>query len=543
MQMHDDKKGIILALKGKIQKKIKENGIYYAVSFIIVLVMLNSYLAYHKKIVVEEHNQLLNEVIEIKQRLENIMLDVNLADLGFRGYMIIQSEKLLDPYTRTLREYNDNFDYLNRVLGKQGYDVAHVEMIRKSVADYMELVGSMVKMKDNNEVDRIVTIVDKDPGFIVWKTYMGLYEGVMGFESGLKAKSLARYNTVLWNTLVMQLMMLFLGIPILIGLIIRLKKNQSFRASLFKDLDESNKKYIFNPDVTVEEQNETAIINNMIDNLKQSSEFIKKISNGNFDVEWNGLNEENKSLNEHNIAGELVNMRVEMEKVKVNDEMRIWETEGLSKFSNTVRVHQHNISELGNNIISDLVKYMKANQGGLFILNADNESDKHLELLSCYAYDSKKYNDKRIEIGQGLIGQTVKEKKTLHLSEIPSNYMQITSGLGEATPKNLLIIPLKVNEQVEGVLELASFNEFKKHEVEFLEKLGEIIASGIMMLNTNDRTKVLLENSQAQEEEMRAQEEEMRQNMEELQATQEEMSRQKSELELEIANLKEQLDK
>ncbi len=532
-----------MTLKEKIQKKIKNNGVYYTVNFIIVLVLLNSYLAYHKKNVVAEHNQLSKDIVEIKQRLENIMLHVNLADLGFRGYMIIQSDKLLDPFTNTKNVYHENFDYLNEILGKQGYDVAHVEMIRKSVSDYMDLVGSMVEMKDNNEVDKIVTIVEKDPGYMVWKTYMGLYEGVMGFESGLKAKSLARYNTVLRNTLIMQLMMLFLGIPILIGLIIRLKKNKKFRASLFKDLDESNKKYIFNPDVTVKEQNEKAIINNMIDNLKQSSEFIKKISNGNFEVEWNGLNEENKGLNEHNIAGELVNMRVEMEKVKAADEMRIWETEGLSKFSNTVRIHQHNISELGNNIISDLVKYMKANQGGLFILNADNESDKHLALLSCYAYDSKKYNDKRIEIGQGLVGQTFKEKKTLHLSEIPSNYMQITSGLGEATPKNLLIIPLKVNEQVEGVLELASFNEFKNHEVEFLEKLGEIIASGIMMLNTNDRTKVLLENSQAQEEEMRAQEEEMRQNMEELQATQEEMSRQKSELELEIANLKEQLDK
>ncbi len=530
-----------MTLKGKIQKKIKDNGIYYAVNFIIVLILLNSYLVYYKKNVVAAHNQLSKDIVEIKQRLENIMLHVNLADLGFRGYMIIQNDKLLDPYTRTRNIYNKNFNQLNKLLGKQGYDLAKVEKIRKAVSEYMDLVGSMVKMKDSNENEKIRAIVEKDPGYDVWKTYMGLYKGVTGFESALQAKSLAQYNAVLRNSLIMQLMMLFLGIPVLIGLIIRLKKNKKFRASLFKELDDSNRKYIFNPDVTAKEQNEKAIINHMIDNLKQSSEFIKKISNGDFAVKWEGLNEENKGLNQHNIAGELVNMRAEMEKVKTADERRLWETEGLSQFSNTIRIHQDNISELANTIISDLVKYMKANQGGLFVLNADNESDKHLVLLSCYAYDSKKYNDKRIEIGQGLVGQTFKEKRTLHLTEIPGNYMQITSGLGDATPRNLLIIPLKVNEQVAGVLELASFHKFEKHEIKFLEKLSEIIASGIMMLNTNDRTKILLENSQAQEEEMRAQEEEMRQNMEELQATQEEMDRQKSELELEISDLKAQL--
>ncbi len=532
-----------MGIKEKIKKKIRDNDVYYAVSFIIVLILLNSFLAYHKKNVVAAHNHLSKNVREVKQSLENIMLHVHLADLGFRGYMIVQNNEILSAYTEAEKGYHKNLDGLRDKLEVQGYDASHVKVIRKSVADYMDLIASMVEMKNNDEVEKITAIVEKDPGTLVWETYMGLYEEVMEFENDLKAKSLNRYNKALRNTLIMQLMMLFLGIPILIGLIARLKKNQNFRASLFKNLEESNKKYIFNPDVRVKEQNEKTIINNMIDNLKQSSEFIKKISNGNFDVEWEGLNEENKALNEHNIAGELVNMRVEMEKVKTADEVRIWATEGLSKFSNIVRVHQHNISELGNNIISDLVKYMKANQGGLFILNADNESDKYLELLSCYAYDSKKYNDKRIEIGQGLVGQTFKEKTTLHLTEIPDNYMQITSGLGEATPRNLLIIPLRVNEHIEGVLEIASFNKFTKYEVEFLEKLGEIIASGIMMLNTNDRTKALLENSQAQEEEMRAQEEEMRQNMEELQATQEEMSRQKSELELEIANLKEQLDK
>jgi PAS domain S-box-containing protein len=108
--------------------------------------------------------------------------------------------------------------------------------------------------------------------------------------------------------------------------------------------------------------------------------------------------------------------------------------------------------------------------------------------------------------------------------------MLITSGLGGSNPKNLVLIPLKTNERIEGVLELASFNEFQDHEIEFLEKIGEQLASSLISVRSGEKTRALLEVSQQQSEEMRAQEEEMRQNMEELEATQEQLQRQMNEM-------------
>ena len=96
--------------------------------------------------------------------------------------------------------------------------------------------------------------------------------------------------------------------------------------------------------------------------------------------------------------------------------------------------------------------------------------------------------------------------------------------MGGANPSSLLVIPLRTNEKIEGVLELASLKHFKPHEIEFLEKLGELLASSIITVRTGEKTNVL-QVSQEQAEEMRAQEEEMRQNMEELEATQEQMNR------------------
>ena len=139
--------------------------------------------------------------------------------------------------------------------------------------------------------------------------------------------------------------------------------------------------------------------------------------------------------------------------------------------------------------------------------------------------------EKTVKIGQGLVGQTYLEKKTTLLTNIPDQYVIITSGLGEATPANLLLIPLIFNEQVMGVLELASFTTWPPYQVDFLESVGEIIASSIATLDVSSKTKQLLEQSQQSTEELRAQEEEMRQNMEELQATQEEMQRKTEEYE------------
>ncbi|MGD1895001.1 MAG: GAF domain-containing protein, partial [Cyclobacteriaceae bacterium] len=144
-------------------------------------------------------------------------------------------------------------------------------------------------------------------------------------------------------------------------------------------------------------------------------------------------------------------------------------------------------------------------------------------------------------IGDGPLAQTYPEKESSYFTNLPQDYVSITSGLGEATPRALLIMPLMINEEVEGVLELASLREFKPHEIEFIQTLGENIAATLRNGRINDQTKILLEESQQQAEEMRAQEEEMRQNMEELQATQEQSERLRAELEENENLLKEKL--
>ncbi len=257
-------------------------------------------------------------------------------------------------------------------------------------------------------------------------------------------------------------------------------------------------------------------------NISDATGFIQAIELGELDYQSEIFSE---SAETSSLSAALLSMRNQMKTIAEKEGERNWATEGLAKFVEILRANNDNIEELYNNIISNLVKYLNANQGGLFVINDDDEKNPVIELVSCYAYNRKKYLEKTLHFGEGLVGQCVLEKDKIHMTEIPKEYVNITSGLGDATPSSLLIVPLKVNEKVYGVVEIAAFRSFQPHQIEFIERLGESIASTISNAKVGFRTQRLLKESQMKEEQLRSQEEEMRQNMEELSATQEEMQR------------------
>ncbi|OFY84245.1 MAG: hypothetical protein A3F72_14585 [Bacteroidetes bacterium RIFCSPLOWO2_12_FULL_35_15] len=278
-------------------------------------------------------------------------------------------------------------------------------------------------------------------------------------------------------------------------------------------------------------------INTLTGNLRKTTEFITRIGKGEFDAEYNVKTVEGLE-DKDNLGFALVNMRNQLKVISEEDRKRNWVTEGLAKFGELLRKGSDDVETLSYDIIYNLVKYLDANQGSIFIVTEIEKNKEALELKACYAWDRKKFKNMRINLGEGLVGQAWQENETIYLSDFPDNYIEITSGLGKANPKNLLIVPLKLNDKTYGIIEIASFKEFQQYQREFIEKIGESIASTISSVKINSQTKKLLEETQQQSEEMRAQEEEMRQNMEEMQATQEEMTRKELETKKIIMELK-----
>ncbi|RAW01221.1 GAF domain-containing protein [Pseudochryseolinea flava] len=267
-------------------------------------------------------------------------------------------------------------------------------------------------------------------------------------------------------------------------------------------------------------------MDSLVTGLKSTSLFAENIGNGNYNMEF-------QPLSEHDVLGNaLINMRNNLAKVAEDDKKRNWATEGQAKFGEILRTNSSDLNKLADEIIGNLVKYLRANQGALYIID-DTQQDEEatMSMKACYAWDKKKFLNHKIHRGEGLSGQSWQEGDTIYLTEVPQDYIKIVSGLGDANPTSVLIVPLKINDQIFGIVEIASFNVFGDFEIEFVQKIAESIASTISSVKVNARTQLLLEESQEMTEQMRAQEEEMRQNMEELQATQEEMQRSQAETE------------
>jgi methyl-accepting chemotaxis protein len=272
-------------------------------------------------------------------------------------------------------------------------------------------------------------------------------------------------------------------------------------------------------------------LNISVEELNKKTNFAEKIKEGDLEHEFNLASDDDKlgqSLIE--MRDSLKKAREEEEKRKVEDEKRRWVNEGLAKFADILRQNNDDLEKLSYNVLKNLVKYLNGNQGGIFLKNDEDKEDIHYELTAAYAYNRRKYLEKTYRPGEGLIGTCAVEQKTIYLTDLPDNYINITSGLGDSNPRSLLIVPLKTEEEILGILELASFEKFEKHQINFVERVAESIASTVSSVRTNIKTSELLEKSQQQAEEMSSQEEEMRQNMEELQATQEEAARREREM-------------
>jgi HAMP domain-containing protein/GAF domain-containing protein len=277
-------------------------------------------------------------------------------------------------------------------------------------------------------------------------------------------------------------------------------------------------------------------VSKLVSGLRETSRFAQDIGNGNYSSKFSPLGENDE------LGNALLSMRENLKHVAEADSHRNWANEGYAKFGEILRSTTDSFTTLGPKLVAEMVNYLNANQGGIFIVNDTNPDNKHLELIGCYAWEKHKYINKKILWGEGLAGQVWREGDTVFITDVPDDYIKITSGLGRANPKSILIVPLKFNQEIYGVMEIASFSVFEKYQIEFVERLTESIASSISSILVNRKTRKLLEESQIQSEELRMKDEEMRQNMEEMQATQEQVQRKEQDFLEKIATLETQLE-
>ncbi len=284
--------------------------------------------------------------------------------------------------------------------------------------------------------------------------------------------------------------------------------------------------------------------NSIAQSIKQAREFTNSIGEGNFEVSILQTNQKNTEKDGLFIS--LMKMRNQLKKVADEDGKRNWIAKGMAEFTKILQSNDISIQELGKAVIVELINYLKASQGAIFMLNNFQEDNPYLELVATYAYNKLSFEEKKIilkeNFADGLVGQAFLENNIINLSNIPPNYPYISSGLGETQPKNILIVPLQLNGKTEGVVEIASFSTFQPHEIEFIERISQNIASAILTIKTNDNTKKLLYESQTLATKLQAQENELKESLLELQSSQMEIEKKNQEIEAQKRKTEEALE-
>jgi HAMP domain-containing protein/signal transduction histidine kinase/CheY-like chemotaxis protein len=195
-----------------------------------------------------------------------------------------------------------------------------------------------------------------------------------------------------------------------------------------------------------------------------------------------------------------------------------WLKSNLAKFGQMLQ-GQRDLKTVTQKILSELARVVSAHFGAFYILRQDEDTNNELKLklFAAYGYKSDRNIQTEFGIGEGLVGQVAFEKERIILSNVPSNYIRISSALGKAKPANVIILPVLFENDVKAVIELASLDTFNQTHLDFLSQLTESIGIVLNTIEANSRTEELLAQSQSLASELKVQQEELRRTNDELQ--------------------------
>ncbi|HWN66797.1 MAG TPA: response regulator, partial [Haliangium sp.] len=206
-----------------------------------------------------------------------------------------------------------------------------------------------------------------------------------------------------------------------------------------------------------------------------------------------------------------------------------WLKTNLTRFTRLLQ-GQRQLLTVARQVLSELAPVVEA-QHGVFYMVQSVDDEPVLKLYASYAYMERKHVANQFRFGESLVGQAALERKRILITDVPPDYIQVSSGLGEARPRAIVVVPVLFEEEVKGVIELSSFQKFTPIQLAFLDQLIESLGIVVATIEASSRTDELLRQSQSLAEELQTQQEELQQTNEELEEKARQLTEQKSEVE------------
>lgn len=199
-----------------------------------------------------------------------------------------------------------------------------------------------------------------------------------------------------------------------------------------------------------------------------------------------------------------------------------WVNSGVALINDILADNKDDFKALASKVLSELIKYVSATSGVLYMHSGEDENDQVLDLIADYGCSNEIRKGKaKIHTTTGNLGVAFSENRIMVINDVPENYIKIESGLGNSNPEALLIMPLSIDEKVFGIIEIASFNKFTNLEIEFIKRIANNIAANLNNIRMNENSAIMIKKFKEQTLLMQEKEEEMRQNLEEMEAIRE----------------------
>ncbi|WP_246236352.1 response regulator [Flavobacterium ajazii] len=448
-------------------------------------------------------NYWVNHTQEVIYNLNEGVSIITDAQTSMRGYLITGSEQFLDQYNDAEKRSDVIFEKLDDLTVDNPSQQKNLKELESRTAVFYKYLHNQVVKK---RLGKQTVTFDLNEGKKMMDELRSYYKNIENTEQILlkeRNENSQRYGNYSFILIIAAFIIAFV---ITVVFLLRILKDYNERSFLQEELEKKDR--------------ETA------ERINAISTIAGNISRGNYDIRV----DDTKSDALGSVGESLNSMGASLKSSFDLLSQKEWLQTGIAQLNN-VMIGDKELEKLSKDVIEFLCQYTKSSAGVIYAINGDE-----LYAISGYSYLPNK-NREHIKKGQGLIGQCVVSRKILELKSFSESDVQITYALGEIKPKHIVAVPL-IDTKIEGAFELASVNEFTEIDLEFLQTVSNNIAIAIKSTQNRKRVLELLEETQAQSEELKIQHSELEAmnaeletQTEKLQASEEELRVQQEELE------------
>lgn len=481
--------------------------------FSIILILICSFgitALFQIKTLANYSVKMYNHPMVVSNSVREIERDIALIHMALQDLIY---EKKDYKYFETIKkthfyesEIESNFKIIKaRFLG----DVTDIELAYESFSELRPIINQILMFLENNNKDEAIKLKKGKSELLLQELsqrvkVMSDFAENKGEEFYLNAKNGS--NTIFKITIYFLLLIFFLSFIIGTIISISITKPLNYLIKHVNKLSVGDYENVINSYSDDEVGQLTMSVEEMQIKLIEVTSHAGKIAKGNYSGEISPRSSKDE------LAISLNKMTQSLRNLKMQNEYQDWLKTGQNILNDNMRGDLE-INSLASNIITSLAEYVNAKLGAIYIYD---ERNRQLNLSGSYAYTLRKGVNEKIKIGEGIVGQCALEKKVISITDIPDDYIRISSSLGDAAPKNIIAFPFLFESELKGVIELATFTEWKDKEIEFLTNIADIIGISFSSAEARNRMKELLIEQQEQSKELLAQQEELKAANEEL---------------------------